>query len=104
MDKHSNEFTAWRELGLSVRAANILVQMCCASMDDVRRLGAAELMRAHGIGPPTFNEIARLLGWPTVPLPPRRMRRPHPIVAQDDQLSTAAIATVLDMITAERKA
>ena len=77
MDKGSTVFNFWRELGLSVRAANILINLSCHSLTDVRRVGPDEVLRQHGMGPPTYNEIARLLGWETIDASVRRRRLIH---------------------------
>jgi hypothetical protein len=75
MDRCSTGFKFWRELGLSVRAANILVNLPCETLSDVRRMGMDELLRQHGMGPPTYNEIAKLLDWPILDAPAARRSR-----------------------------
>jgi Bacterial RNA polymerase, alpha chain C terminal domain len=100
----STGFKFWRELGLSVRAANILVNLSCESLSDVRRLGMNQLLRQHGMGPPTYNEIAALLAWPLVEVHTvRRRRRAAP--ANDTQnLSDAGVAVVSYMIHQPKRA
>jgi hypothetical protein len=57
-------FVLWRAQGLSARAANILCALSCKSIDDVLRLGPKTVYAESAIGMKTFNEIARLTGWP----------------------------------------
>ena len=98
MDRCSTTFTFWRQRGLSVRAANILGNLHCESLDDVRRLGIREVLRQHGMGPPTFNEIANLIGWPELTV--TRGRRA--LEQADDVLSANDMATVVAMIEQRR--
>lgn len=73
MKRPSDPFGHWRGRGLSTRAANVLVRLSCETVMDVKRLGQERLRQELGVGPPTFNEIAKLTGWQ--PMPPRAANR-----------------------------
>jgi len=66
MDKASAIFAYWRGQGLRARAANTLCKINCESLEDLRGLTPEDVTSGGGAGPPTFNEIARLAGWPQV--------------------------------------
>ena len=69
MLQNSNLFVFWRKLGLPVRAANILCNLGCQSVDEVRAIGRDNMKAEFGLGPPNFNAIAALVDWPPWHLP-----------------------------------
>ena len=88
MDNRNNPFYFWQEVGLSVRAANLLTRIGCQSIDDLHRLGAAMIKTEAGAGPMTYNEIARVAGWDLLPEPVPKHLRPKRQTADERRVET----------------
>lgn len=110
MDDNSVPFRMWRRHGLSTRAANLLCNLHCTTIGELREYGSDTLARQHGIGPATFNEIAKLVDWPSMSVSRVQRQRelrlakldlgpPQPANdAQQDLLSEDDLAKIMDMV------
>ena len=97
-------FAFWRSHGLSVRAANLLCQHHCSSLDDVRRLGSAEIFRLFGLGPRSYNEIAKLVEWPQISRSTDKSKLRDLAAPEDPSPHDAEIALAVDIVMAQMKA
>lgn len=59
-----DRFNAWRVQGQSARAAAILAAVGADTVEDVKRLGRGHFEGRPNVGTKTFQELARLAGWP----------------------------------------
>ena len=59
-----HRLAAWRRHGLSSRAAGVLANACCDTVDQVAKLGRSYFEARPNCGNRTLDEIGNLAGWP----------------------------------------
>jgi hypothetical protein len=61
---HHRRETAWRDWGLSTRAATALATAGCETINDISRLGRNYFANHRNVGAHTLAELDNLNAWP----------------------------------------
>lgn len=65
---YHHRLEAWRETGLSARAAGALALAGCDTQEDITRLGRGYFVRLSNCAAKTLAELEALAAWPAKPL------------------------------------